>query len=130
MRPLSWWHVVVIEDDPMVAKAIEMSLDEIGVHVRIFHSGENALAELTSMDADFYISDFNLPGMNGIELLAEIQSRSDAPINAVLMTGEAFPGRVVLESTSGWPVLFKPVEMGRLLLAMQAVRENANRAVS
>ena len=71
--------------------------------------------------ADFYVSDFNLPGMNGIEMLNAIQSHFASPIRAVLMTGEAFPAREVLEATSSWPVLFKPVEMANLLSAMKAV---------
>lgn len=36
------------------------------------------------------------------------------------MTGEAFAAREVLEATSSWPVLFKPVEMANLS-AMKAV---------
>lgn len=68
------WTVVVVEDDPMVAKAVEMSLDEIGVLPRVFQSAEAALESPDILSADFYVSDFNLPGMNGIEMLNAIQS--------------------------------------------------------
>ena len=121
----SGWKMVIIEDDPMVAKAVEMSLDEIGVQVRVFQSAEAALADPDIFSADFYISDFNLPGINGIEMLNGIQARSVSPVRAVLMTGEIFPAREVLESSSSWPVLFKPVEMANLLAVMKTVVDGA-----
>lgn len=117
---LEGWHVVVIEDDPMVAKSIELSLGEMGFRVSVFHSGEQALAGPESIGADFYISDFNLPGQSGLQVLDTIQRHSPMPIRAVLVTGEARPERVGLSGSARWPVLFKPVELSRLLAAMMA----------
>ena len=119
------WRVVVVEDDPMVAKAVEMSLEEIGMMVRVFHSAEAALEGGEWHGADFFVSDFNLPGMNGLELLGEMEARAGGAIKAVLMTGEIFSGRAAIEAASRWPVLFKPVEMARLVAVMQHVRNTA-----
>lgn len=38
------WRVMVIEDDPVVAKSIEMSLRSMGVSVEHFFNAEDALA--------------------------------------------------------------------------------------
>jgi CheY-like chemotaxis protein len=115
---LRGWRVVIVEDDPMVAKSIELSFQTLGIHAEIFGSAEMALAQSDILDADFYISDFILPGMTGIELLDTLQRRSDRPIQAVLVTGETAPGRVELVSSSRWPVLFKPAELSKLLTVM------------
>lgn len=117
---LAGWQVVVIEDEPVVAKSIELSLQSVGIGVRVFGSADEALQSDDILDADFYISDFMLPGQNGIQLLDEIQRRAAAPIRAVLMTGETSPERVKQATASSWPVLFKPAELSRLLEIMDA----------
>lgn len=117
---LRGWRVVVVEDDPMVAKSIELSLQTLSIRADIFGSAELALARPEILGADFYISDFMLPGMNGVQLLAAIQQRSAGPISAVLITGETSPECVELTTSSHWPVLFKPAELSKLLTAMKA----------
>ncbi len=115
---LRGWKVVVVEDDPMVAKSIELSFQTLGIRVEVFGTAEMALARPEIVGADFYISDFILPGINGIQLLDAIQQRSATPINAVLITGETSPERVALTASARWPVLFKPAELSTLLTAM------------
>lgn len=117
---LRGWRVVVVEDDPMVAKSIELSFQTLSIHTEIFGSAEMALARPEILGADFYISDFVLPGMTGIQLLDAIQQRSDSLIDAVLITGETSPERAALTSSSRWPVLFKPAELSKLLIIMNA----------
>ena len=85
---LRGWRVVVIEDDYMVAKSLELSLSSMGMRVQWFSSATEALESPELLGADFYISDFSLPGSNGLDVLDRIQESSPQPINAVLMTGE------------------------------------------
>ena len=113
------WQVVIVEDDPMVAKSIELLLDSIAIKVKVFASGELALESPDIMAADFYISDFSLPGMNGLQLLDALQQRSATPINAVLLTGDTSPERIAQAASSHWRVLFKPANLSMLLGAMK-----------
>jgi CheY-like chemotaxis protein len=73
--------------------------------------------------ADFFISDFILPGRNGVELLDAIQQHSKRAINAVLMTGETSPERMKLAKASGWKILVKPAGLANLLSTMSEVAE-------
>ena len=118
----SGWRVIVVEDDLMVAKSIELSLKTLDIRVDVFHSAELAMASPEIMDADFYISDFSLPGLNGIQLLDTLRQRSSQVINAVLVTGETSPERIEMASSTHWKVLFKPVELSSLLAVMEAVQ--------
>jgi DNA-binding NtrC family response regulator len=115
------WSVAVVEDDPVVAKSIELSLQAVGISVRHFFSAEEAMESPSLLDADFYISDFVLPGRNGIELLDAIRQRSGQAINAVLMTGETSPERMELAKTSEWKILIKPAGLANLLSVMNEV---------
>lgn len=127
---LRGWNVVVIEDDLMVAKSIELSLNSVGIQVRWFSSATEALTSPHVMGADFYISDFSLPGSNGLQVLDAIQQRSETPINAVLMTGETSPERIALTTSSRWTVLFKPAELSKLLAVMNAVARSRKAAAA
>lgn len=123
------WHVVVIEDDPVVAKSVEYSLESIGVIVDVFPDSEMALASRHIAEADFYITDFNMPGMNGLQLLAEIRQLRGGEMDAVLITGETSPERLKLAAESNWPVLFKPAELSGLLSVMSvAARRRQQRS--
>ena len=113
------WRVVVVDDDAMVAKSIELLLESMHVRVQVFNSAERALNSSEITGADFYISDFCLPGASGLKLLDTIQQRSERAINAVLLTGETAPDRIIQATNSSWPVLFKPVDLSKLLAAMK-----------
>ncbi|MFZ4536402.1 ATP-binding protein [Propionivibrio sp.] len=112
--------VVVIEDDFIVAQALEFALASLGMSVMTFGHAEAALSSSEIALADFYISDFRLPGMNGMQLLDAIQQRSSKPIKAVLLTGDGSPDRIQLTQSSRWTVLFKPVDLPKLLSALAA----------
>ena len=112
-------RIVVIEDDVLVAKAIEQSLGALGMTVTAFNDAQDALGSLEIADADFYISDFRLPGgIDGVQLLDAIQRRSARPISAVLLTGDTSPNQIDLSTASNWNVLFKPVDLSKLLSVM------------
>ena len=116
---LHGWQVVVVEDDAMVAKAIELALRHLGVGVTVFADAEQALAWPNLLGADFYLSDFTLPGANGLELLDTIAQAAASPINAALMTGETSPELLGVMRASRWPVLVKPVGLANLQALMR-----------
>ena len=112
----------------MVAESMRHSLEAIGTRVAVFANGEDALASAAGLDADFYITDFRLPGINGLQLLEQIQQRYTRPINAVLLTGDTSPQQLEITKLSRWQVLFKPVTMSRILAALKAQHEIIHQA--
>lgn len=113
-------NIVLIEDNPIVAEATRLALESIGIRVTAYGSAQDALASSDIADADFYISDLSLPGLNGIELLDAIQQRSPQPIKAVVLTGNTSPSLVATTQSSRWQLLFKPVNLPMLLAAIAA----------
>ncbi len=111
-------RIVVIEDDATAAEAIQLSLEIHGVHVTLFGSAEDALGSAAAKGADYYISDYRLPGMNGLQLLDAIQNNSAEPIKAVLLTGNTSPDQIAMMQSSRWKVLFKPIGLADLLSAL------------
>jgi PAS domain S-box-containing protein len=112
-------RIVLVEDNAMVAAATVTVLEGMGAAVRNHRSGEEALADPAIDDADFYITDYRLPGRNGLELLGELQQRSSRPIKAIVVTGDTTLG-LASPQASGWTVLHKPIDLAHLLRAMAA----------
>jgi PAS domain S-box-containing protein len=112
-------RIVVIEDDALAAEAIKLSLETHKMQVTLFGTAEDALGSTEVAGADYYISDYRLPGMDGLQLLDAIQNASAIPINALLLTGDTSPERIALAQSSRWTVLFKPIDLPKLLSAME-----------
>jgi DNA-binding response OmpR family regulator len=112
-------RIVIIEDDAMAATALKLLLETHGMQVTLFGTAEDALGSVETMAADHYISDYHLPGMNGLQLLNAIQTKSAEPIKAVVLTGNTSLDQIAITQSSRWKVLFKPVALPELLSAME-----------
>lgn len=78
--------VFVIDDDDRVRNLIQTVLREAGHSVETFADGEAFLAEFRAEGQDCLLVDAYLPGMNGLDLLRQLQARGDAPA-AIMITG-------------------------------------------
>jgi DNA-binding NtrC family response regulator len=77
--------VLVIEDEPILAKNIRTYLARYGYDVRVAFTAEDGLSELKAFHPDIILLDFNLPGMNGLEALPKIRA-IDRHIKVIMMT--------------------------------------------
>jgi two-component system sensor histidine kinase KdpD len=76
--------VLVVDDNPDHRRLIGLRLGKLGLtDVREAGSGEAALEQLGGVA--LVLCDYQLPGMNGLETLAEIRRRSDASV--IMVTG-------------------------------------------
>lgn len=67
--------VAIIDDDESVRSAISSLLRSVGLDVSLFGSAEEFLAPDGPRDVDCVISDVQMSGMSGIELLETLRSR-------------------------------------------------------
>ncbi|MFM0495305.1 ATP-binding protein [Paraburkholderia caledonica] len=81
-------RVLVIEDDSEVRAMLVESLKMLGYHVTEAADGRAGLDRLRDDNPDLLMVDFAMPGMNGIDVIAEARKmRSDLPV--ILATGYA-----------------------------------------
>ena len=80
-------HVLMVDDDPMVREVMVQLLEDAGFAVMGAESGVDALAHIDSgAPVDAMVTDFQMPGMNGLELIRASQVRHpDLP--SFLLTG-------------------------------------------
>jgi two-component system chemotaxis response regulator CheY len=83
--------VVVVDDQMTIRSLVRTSLQQIGINeIREYPSGTEALQGLKSDTSHLVISDFNMPGINGLDFLQAI--RTDASLKStafILLTGRA-----------------------------------------
>jgi PAS domain S-box-containing protein len=120
LRDIGVRHIALIDDEPMLARALQLALASDGIQVRTFGSAEAALADPDIMAADFYISDYRLPGMNGVQLLDTLQRRATHAIKAILLTGDLLVDQGARPLLLKWKVLDKPIDQFELVAAIAA----------
>ncbi|MEM9909922.1 MAG: response regulator [Pseudomonadota bacterium] len=101
---------VMVVDDMSTSRAIiTQCLDEIGVpHYTTENSGENAIRKLSQAPVHLVLSDYNMPGMDGLQLLRALrQSKLTQQIGFILVTGKATPELVKLGQQYGLNNLIK-----------------------
>ncbi len=81
--------IIVVDDENMVLESIDSFLDrETDYDVHTFLSAEEALSFIKGNEMDLVISDYLMPGMDGITFLARV-SEIDPDIPFILLTGYA-----------------------------------------
>lgn len=79
-------QILVVDDDPSVRESIAMSLTAAGYDVVSAEDGFRALSQLRKKLPDVVLSDLNMPGMSGFELLSVVRRRFPQ-ISTVAMSG-------------------------------------------
>lgn len=72
--------VTVVEDDPLVARLVEVALGRAGYTVNSYTHGRRALSELDHHEPGLLITDLGLPDISGFELIQEVRARYTYPI--------------------------------------------------
>jgi CheY-like chemotaxis protein len=85
--------LLIVDDDPWIRASLSEVLPEVGFSVRSANDGFSALAEIRNEIPDILLSDLNMPGMSGFELLSVVHRRLPS-IRAIAMSG-AFSGNEV-----------------------------------
>ena len=80
--------VLIVDDDSVCREVLSKTLDSVGYACEVAESGLSALEKLRTRPFDLMISDIKMPGMDGLELFAEVR-KSDADMAVVMMTAFA-----------------------------------------
>ena len=81
-------HILIVDDDKMMAKTVRDILRFKGHEVETAHSGPEALEKARRQDYDCVLSDVKMPGIDGVELYRAIKVRQPY-LPVVLMTAYA-----------------------------------------
>ncbi|MFZ0640970.1 MAG: sigma-54 dependent transcriptional regulator [Candidatus Acidiferrales bacterium] len=77
--------ILIVEDEPKMRRLLEMNLADQGFTTHAAGDAESGLKLLNVEKIDLVVTDFKLPGMNGLEFLQAIK-RVNAALPVVIMT--------------------------------------------
>ena len=106
--------VVVIDDDLAVRNSLKFSLEIEGLTVRSYATGAELLSAGDLGLCNCLVVDQNMPGMNGLDLIALVRARSFAA-PAILITSHPSPSLRDRAQKAGVPIVEKPL-LGNALL--------------
>jgi EAL domain-containing protein (putative c-di-GMP-specific phosphodiesterase class I) len=128
--------VLVVDDDAALARSLQRLLKTAGFEVVLAPNGTAAVELLMSRAFDVVLSDIQMPGMSGVELLSVVRAY-DLDVPVILMTGapslETAMEAVSLGALQYLPkptpndVLLKALERASQLHRMAAMKRDALR---
>jgi two-component system, chemotaxis family, chemotaxis protein CheY len=91
--------ILVVDDSVTMRQMVSLTLEKAGHTVHIADSGISALKLTDKERFDLVITDINMPGMGGLELIKELRMRQAMRTKPILvLTTESDP-----EKKSRWP---------------------------
>ena len=113
-------RILVVEDEPAIADAVEYALRGDGHAVDTVADGEEALTVAQERPYDLLVLDLMLPGVSGIEVCRRLRSESPVPI-IMLTAKDAEADRVLGLEAGADDYVTKPFSMTELLARVRAL---------
>ena len=114
-------RILVVDDDEIVRCVVAKMISRLGYEVLSTDSGEKGLNLLLKNQFDLVITDFDMPGMDGIELAIRIKKKSPFTL-VILMTGHEKNSTLdKLNGSSVDQALFKPFGLQEIAQKIQSV---------
>jgi DNA-binding response OmpR family regulator len=70
-------HVLVVDDDPVVADLVAFRLQRLGLEVTVESDGESGLAAARRLRPDLVVLDWLMPRMDGLEVCRALRTDAD-----------------------------------------------------
>lgn len=118
----SFRKVLIVDDSPMMLHLLDRVLTAGGYEVRQARNGSEALALMVEECADFVITDWHMPSMNGMELCRQLRAMNlpQYVYIAVLTSSEGTDDLIAALDSGADDFYIKPVMAPELLARMRA----------
>lgn len=114
-------RILLVEDDVMIAKAVEASLKDVGYAVDWVNNGKVAETSLRDQAYDMVLLDLGLPGQDGLMVLQHVRNlKNNTPI--VIMTArDDINSRLAGLDGGADDYLVKPFDLAELHARIRAI---------
>lgn len=125
--------VLFVDDEPHLIEAMRNSLRKEPYKILIANSAREALETLEANHVDVVVSDEQMPGMSGSELLSEVRQRFPDTVR-IILTGQASLEAAIRAINGGEIYRFltkpcAPVDVAQTLRQALQLRELTDRSV-
>lgn len=118
--------LLLVEDEPHIAKGLVFNLEEEGYQVIHVESGEQALEQLSNKPFALVILDLMLPGIDGLEVCEHLREQGNQIPILMLTARGAEQDRITGLSKGADDYLAKPFNLKEFLLRVAGLLRRAN----
>ena len=118
-------RLLVIEDDPAIARLLEVELIEAGYRVELAATGSDGLAAMERSQPDAVILDVRLPDLDGLSVCRAARRSGHAMPILMLTALDGVGDRVIGLDAGADDYLAKPFAVEELLARLRALRRRA-----
>ncbi len=120
------FRILIVDDEKVQREILEGFLVKQGYQARAEEDGLKALERFRSGDIELVLTDYRMPGMDGIQLLREVKRLNPEAV-VVIMTAYGTVGTAVAAMKEGaYDYLTKPIDLDELLLLIQRVEREVS----
>ena len=114
-------RILVVEDEPAIAEAVEYALEAEGFEVDAVQAGEEALFAVAERPYDVLVLDLMLPGLSGLEVCRRLRAE-ETPLPILMLTAkDSEVDRVLGLEIGADDYVTKPFSMPELLARIRAL---------
>lgn len=117
-------HVLIVEDDTDIARAVSIGLRGKGHEVSIAASGRQMNEILAEAEVDVILLDLGLPDVDGIELIGQVRRWSQVPIVVVSARHDSH-GKIAALDAGADDYVTKPFSLGEVLARLRAIERRS-----
>ena len=117
-------HVLVIDDEPQILRALKTILTAKGFRVSTANRGEEGLAMATALEPDLIILDLSLPDIDGVEVTRRLREWSQVPV-IVLSVRDSEHDKVTALDKGADDYLTKPFGIEELMARIRVALRHA-----
>ena len=120
--------LLVVDDDPFIARLLEIELKAAGYDVRVASDGEQALAAAQERPPQLVLADVMMPNMDGFELTRRLRQDSrTATVSVIMLTARGLSA----DKLEGFAIgaddyIVKPFDTPELLARIRGVLNRAS----
>jgi DNA-binding response OmpR family regulator len=120
-------EILVIEDEPQLARLVEMHLVDAGCRVTVTNDGAGGLAKADRERFDLIVLDLMLPDMDGLDVCRQLRGQQDQTPILMLTARSGEVDRVLGLEMGADDYLTKPFSVRELVARIKAILRRVDR---
>jgi len=117
-------HVLLVEDEPAMLRALALNLSARGYHVSTAEDGATGLSQFSKLAPDVIVLDLGLPDLDGMNIIRAVRGNSRTPI-VVLSGRSSSRDKVDALEAGADDYVTKPFNVNELVARLRAATRRA-----
>jgi diguanylate cyclase (GGDEF)-like protein len=119
--------ILVVDDDPIIARLLQIELEASGYEVKLAKTGEEAIATAQENRPDLVLLDVLMPGMDGFEVARRLRSDPRTlPVSIIMLTATGLSANRLEGLNAGADdYIVKPFDTPELMARVKGVLRRA-----